>query len=177
MFSFAALLFFAVTGLTLNHPTWTEGQHKVERVRGEVDPLWVKVNDPESVSRLEIVEYLRNTHKIKARLGEFRTDDIECSVSFVGPGYSADAFIDRSSGSYELTIASAGFVGVLNDIHKGRDTGPAWAMVIDISAIIMVAVSLTGFLMIFFISRKKANGLLIASLGAVLFIVLYLLII
>jgi hypothetical protein len=172
MFSFAALLFFAVTGITLNHPAWIEGQQKVERFTGKVDPSWVTISDTAPVARLEIVEYLRNTYMIKARLTDFRTEDTECSVSFNGPGYGADAFIDRSTGSYELTTTYAGNIAILNDIHKGRDTGTAFAKVIDISAILMIVVSLTGFLMIFFLIKKKVNGLLIAFLGLVFFIVL-----
>ncbi len=172
MFSFAALLFFSVTGITLNHPAWINIQPKVERFSGKMDPSWLAPGDSMSVARLEIVEHLRNSHKIKARLTDFRAEDTECSLSFNGPGYAADVFIDRSTGSYELTITSAGYVAILNDIHKGRDTGSGWAIIIDISAILMIVVSLTGFLMIFFLSKKKVNGLLIASLGALAFIVL-----
>lgn len=172
MFSFAALFFFAVTGITLNHPDWLKGEQQVERFSGKVDSTWLSVNDTGAVAKLEIVEYFRNNYKIKARLADFRTEENECSVSFNGPGYGADAFIDRTTGSYELTISSAGYVAVMNDLHKGRDTGSVWAVIIDLSAILMVVVSLTGFLMIFFISKRKVNGLLISVLGAVIFIFL-----
>ena len=60
----------------------------------------------------------------------------------------------------------------MNDLHKGRDTGSAWALVIDISAVLMVLVSLTGFIMIFFITKRKSNGLMIAVLGTILFVIL-----
>ena len=35
-----------------------------------------------------------------------------------------------------------GFVGVINDLHKGRDTGKVWSVVIDVAAILMSLVSL-----------------------------------
>lgn len=131
-------------------------------------------NDTTSVARLEIVEHFRDKHKIKARLTDFRVDDYECSVSFNGPGYTADGFIDRSTGSYDLTVTTAGYIAVLNDLHKGRDTGSKWAVIIDISAILMVLVSLTGFMMIFFITRRKSKGLWVAALGTVTLVLLYL---
>ena len=56
-------------------------------------------------------------------------------VTFKGPGYAADAFIDRESGRYDLTQTYHGFIAVINDLHKGRDTGPAWSVVIDVSAV------------------------------------------
>ena len=52
-------------------------------------------------------------------------------MSFKGPGYAADAFIDRESGHYKLTPIDHGFIAVINDLHKGRDTGPVWSVVID----------------------------------------------
>ena len=52
--------------------------------------------------------------------------DTDCSVALKSPGYAADVFIDRATGRYELTEAKMGFVAVLNDLHKGRDSGAAW---------------------------------------------------
>jgi hypothetical protein len=174
MFSFASLLFFAVTGITLNHTSWIEGQQKVEQIDGQLTAVWVSM-DSTAVDKLEIVEYFRNTYAIKAKLTDILTDELECSVSFKGPGFAADAFIDRVTGKYELTITRSGAIAILNDLHKGRDTGTAWAWLIDISAVLMILVSLTGFLMIFFLKRKMINGLILTALGtAILFILYYL---
>ena len=172
MFGFAALFFFAVTGITLNHPGWMEGNQKAERMTGTIDPAWADKGEITAEARDLIVEQIRNTHNIRARLTDFRIDDFECSVSFSGPGYNADAFIERSTGQYDLTVTSAGFIAVLNDLHKGSDTGTRWATVIDISAIIMIFVSVTGFVMIFCLSKRKLPGLIVAAIGALTFIVL-----
>lgn len=169
MFGFAALFFFAFTGITLNHPEWISGRQKVKRVSGEIDPALIAARDSTTATRDYVVQVIRSSHNIKARLSDFRIDDYECSVSFSGPGYSADGFIERSTGTYELTVVSSGFLGVLNDIHKGSDTGAHWSWIIDISAIVMVIVSLTGFIMIFFISKRKFPGLIVALTGAILF--------
>ncbi len=67
-----------------------------------------------------------------------------------------------------------GLVAVLNDLHKGRDTGKAWARVIDVSAVLMVLVSLTGLLLIFFLAKKRFSGLLVAVAGAILSYLAYL---
>lgn len=172
MFGFAALFFFAVTGITLNHPGWMEGNQKAERMTGTIDPALADKGEITSEARDLIVEQIRNTHNIRAGLTDFRINDFECSVSFSGPGYNADAFIERSTGQYDLTATSAGFIAVLNDLHKGSDTGTQWAMVIDISAIIMIFVSVTGFVMIFCLSKRKLPGLIVAAIGALTFIVL-----
>ena len=49
-----------------------------------------------------------------------------------------------------------GFFAVLNDLHKGRDTGSAWARVIDLSAVLMTLVSLTGAVADLFPAKEAA---------------------
>ena len=168
MISFAVVLFFAVTGLTLNHPDFFAGELKSSNEKGKLDSAWVNNKDTTKIDKLEIVEYLRKTHGIKAALAEFRIDDNQCSLSFKGPGYAADAFIDRTNGTYEVALMRAGVIGVLNDLHKGRDSGSAWSVLIDVSAILMTLVSLTGIILILYIKRKRVSGLVIAAIGLLL---------
>jgi hypothetical protein len=172
MFSFASLLFFAFTGITLNHTSWIEHQQKSEQVAGNLTLAWVHT-DTSRVNELKVVEHFRSNYAIQVPLSDFITDETECSVSFKGPGYSADGIIDRSSGHYELIITKSGAIAIMNDLHKGRDAGTTWALLIDISAVIMILVSLTGFLMIFFLKKKRFNGLILTALGAIVIVLVY----
>lgn len=173
MISFAIIFFFSITGITLNHPDYFAGELKTTQEKGKLDSNWVISKDTNKIAKLEIVEWLRKNHNIKAAVSEFRIDESQCTVSFKGPGYAADAFINRENGSYELTLIRAGIVGIMNDLHKGRDTGSKWSWVIDVSAILMVLVSLTGIILILYIKRKKWSGLLIAMIGTLLLWLLY----
>jgi len=168
MISFAIVFFFSITGITLNHPDYFAGELKTTQEKGKLDSNWVMNKDTNKIAKLEIVEFLRKNHNIKAAVSEFRIDDTQCTISFKGPGYAADAFINRENGAYELTLLRAGIVGIMNDLHKGRDTGSKWQWVIDISAVLLVLVSLTGMILILYIKRKKWSGLFIAIAGAIL---------
>jgi hypothetical protein len=168
MLSFVMLLFFAATGLTLNHAEWFEGQRNMVRYQGTLDAAWMKTPDPNVVAQDKIVAYLRRVHGIKSEVSDFRVDEAQCEVLFKGPGFEADASIDRDTGKYDLTVSRFGFVAVLNDLHKGRDTGGKWSAVIDFSAILMTLVSLTGLTLIFFLNKRRLFGLLIALTGALL---------
>jgi hypothetical protein len=169
MASFAILFFFAVTGLTLNHADWFAKQQRTIQIRGSMDSKFLA----KDVAKLEVVEHLRNTHGIHGAVKDFRVEDADCSVSFKGPGYAADVFIDRATGRYELTETRMGFFAVLNDLHKGRDSGSVWAALIDGSAVLMTLVSLTGLLLIFFLQKKRLSGLLVLAAGAVLCYLVY----
>ena len=174
MVSFAIVFFFSVTGITLNHPDTFAGALKNSQEKGKLNLQWVSSKDTNQINKLNIVEYLRKTHNIKAAVSEFRIDDSQCSVSFKGPGYAADVFINRENGSYDIMFIRAGVVGVLNDLHKGRDTGSRWSWVIDISAGLMVIVSLSGMILMLYIKRKRLSGLILAVLGLILFYLIYL---
>ena len=168
MLSFAILLFFAATGLTLNHADWFEGQRRAVQYQGTLDAAWMNAADPKAVQQEKIVEFLRRTHGVKGAVSDVHVDDEQCEVVFKGPGYEADASIDRKTGKYDLSVSRFGFVAVMNDLHKGRDTGNKWSKVIDFSAVLMTLVSLTGLTLIFFLNKRRMFGLLIAVTGALL---------
>lgn len=167
MISFISLLFFAVTGLTLNHTEWFEDSQVTSAAKGNMKAEWVSPGDSSNVAKLEIVEYLRNQHQISGAVGEFAIDESQCTISFNGPGYTADVFINREDGNYDVSETKTGLWGIMNDLHKGRDTGKGWAWLIDISAILMVIVSLSGLLMLFFLKKKRVAGTLMIVLGGI----------
>jgi uncharacterized protein len=173
MISFAIVFFFAVTGLTLNHAEKFNDQLNSTQEKGKLQLSWVKTPDTLKIAKLEIVEWLRKQHNIRAALSDFRIDDAQIGVSFKGPGYAADAFIDRETGQYDLTKTNAGLVGIINDLHKGRDTGPGWSLFIDVSAIFLTLVSLTGLVLMFFIKRRRFSGYLVAACGLLISYLVY----
>jgi len=174
LLSFTALVFFGVTGITLNHPDWfaADSQRVVEH-EGKLQPEWLKIQSEtdSSVAKLEIVEYLRTTHGFRGAVAEFRVDPQECLVLFKGPGYSADVIIDCQASTYRATETMMGLVAVLNDFHKGRDTGPAWSVLIDLVSLLTVFVSVTGLILILYIRRKRITGIVTTLVGTLIVLV------
>jgi len=169
MVSFVLLFFFAVTGLTLNHQDWFAKQEKTTQYKGAVDKAWLGQN----IDKLNIVEYLRSHYKISGAVSEFRVEDGKCSVSFKGPGYAADAFIDRGTGSFDVTETKMGLAAILNDLHKGRDSGHAWSVLIDVAAVFMTFVSVTGLVLLCFLAKRRFSGFAAAGVGAALCYLIY----
>lgn len=165
MGSFALVLFFSATGLTLNHPEWFAGREKTDQTHGVVDKAMLRQSGGEGADKLGIVEMLRSREHVHGAVSDFRVDDQQVSVSFRAPGYTADAFLDRDSGKYDLTVVRNGFVAVVNDLHKGRDAGKVWSVLIDASAVLLVLVSLTGLVLIWFMHKRRTPGLVIAGLA------------
>lgn len=178
-------MFFAVTGITLNHPAWFGADvETVTTLEGELTQDWLHLspalptgatsstdeNEPDlsrEIDQLAVVEHLRNTHGIRGAVKEFRVDEAECLILFRGPSYSAEAYVSRETGKYTATITALGMIALINDLHKGRDTGLGWSVVIDVTAIVMVVISVTGLVLILYIRRKRRSGLITAVVGTV----------
>jgi len=165
MASLLVVLFFAATGITLNHPEWAFGNTAKNYTYTGTLPAGWKVDD--QMNWLEVAETLRAAHGLRGRVSDTLLEGDEASISFRGPGYSADAFI-QSDGQYTLKVTLQGPVAVLNDLHKGRDTGSAWAWVIDFSGGFLLLVALTGLGLSLYLRKTRRAALLTVLAGAVL---------
>lgn len=174
MLSFASLMFFAFTGITLNHPTWLGGsEQSIQDEQGNLPEDMATRLAQEEVDQLAVAEWLRHTHSLKGRVTEFEVDEYECMLVYKSPGYSADVFIDRQRGTYMLTKTQSSLIAVLNDLHKGRDSGPGWAWLIDVSAVVMMLMSISGFGLLLYLKKRRINGVLTAVCGTIALVVVW----
>ncbi|MDO4246818.1 MAG: PepSY-associated TM helix domain-containing protein [Deinococcus sp.] len=170
MISLLAVLFFALTGITLNHPDWAFGTREVEKqVTGTLPSGWIKNGQ---VDWLTTAETLREQQNLHGRADEPRVDGTEASVTFLAPGYNAAAVIDTATGNYTVDILQQGAVAVMNDLHKGRDAPGSWKWLIDLSGIFLAVVALTGIGILLFLKKTRVQALSVMGLGSVLLLVL-----
>ncbi|MEO8563080.1 MAG: PepSY-associated TM helix domain-containing protein [bacterium] len=168
MVSLLIVLFFAFTGVTLNHPDWLATE-RTDEITGTLPGTW---KTAKGIDWLIVAEHLRAVRGVHGTLADRRDDEREASLTFRAPGYSADALIDVRNGSYRLTTSYQGAVGVINDLHRGRDAGRAWAWLIDASGVFLVLLSLTGLGLLWYLKKVRLNGFLAFVAGGVLVIVL-----
>jgi len=172
MVSFGLIFLFAVTGLTLNHLEWEwVSRESEEFLEGELPAAW---RTGEEVDWLTVVEFLREAHGVRGQLEDYRADDFEAAVAFRGPGYAADAFIDPESGVYDLMVVQAGAIGILNDLHRGHGGGGLLRAAVDISAIVLILLSLTGMGILVFLRKFRVSGIA-AMLGGMVLVALLIL--
>jgi hypothetical protein len=171
MFCLLVILFFALTGITLNHADWAFGNVETKtELMGTLPAGWNKGND--EVNWLQVVEYLRKQHSVRGFIDEPQADGDEASVTFKAPGYAADCFIEQRTGKYELTITAQGIVAVMNDFHRGQNTGTAWSWVIDISGVLLAIISITGLGLLLYLKKIRTVALLTMLAGAAVVLVI-----
>ena len=95
------------------------------------------------------------------------------------PGRGRDGWLafDKASGEVEDERTDRGWISYLNDLHKGRNSGPAWGWFIDVFAIACIVFTLTGLFLLQMHARQRPTtwpwvglGLVVPVLLALLFI-------
>jgi uncharacterized protein len=171
MICLALVLFFAVTGLTLNHPDWTFGADDTKTELHGTLPTDFKT--PAGVDWLRVAEFLRSKHSLRGEVGEHQVNGNEGTITFRGPGYAADGFFQVDTGAYDVNTTAHGLVAVMNDLHKGRDTRRSWNWLIDLSAIFLTVISLTGLVLQLFLKKRRRSTLIGAGVCLFVMVILY----
>lgn len=165
MTSLLLVLFFSITGITLNHPSWTFGQSPVTTTStGFLPEQAVRSGQ---VDFLAVSEYLRSQRNVSGEVTDYSAQNGEASISYRGPGYAADVSIRVAERSFTLTTQKSGVVAMINDLHKGRHTSTLWKWVIDVTAGLLVLMSLTGIVLQLTIRRTRRSALVLIAVGTV----------
>ena len=175
------MLLFAFTGVTLNHAGKIEAKPAVsERMATMPAPLAESLKALPAQGKRVVPEALAawasGALGVDIRGRESELSPSEIYIALPRPGGDAWLSLDRKTGEARYERTDRGWISWLNDLHKGRDTGLLWSIVIDATAILMVFVSITGIVLIVYIRRKRWSGLLTAMAGTIVFAVIVVLV-
>lgn len=169
MIAFVIMLFFGLTGLTLNHPSWTLGGATNHSSYSGTLPSNYKANG--TLDLLAVSEFVRSKYSVTGHVADYNVTGNNGAINYAGPGYTASLTFAVDSGTYTLNVTEDGAVAVMNDLHKGRDTDTSWKWVIDISALFLVFISLSGLLIQLFQRKRRTRALVFAAAGLVVTLV------
>jgi len=170
--SLIGMLLFAITGITLNHAGQIEAEPKVVSRKATLPPelLAVLAKGPEEGKRplpVQLEPFLDEAvgADVAGREGEWSADEVY--VALARPGGDAWVSIDRETGAVEHEKTTRGAISLLNDLHKGRNTGKAWSWFIDIFAAACVIFTVTGLILLQFHARARPLTWPLVGLGLV----------
>lgn len=142
------LVFFSITGITLNHPEWfASSQPKLtEREFALKYPL--PANAPLSSQQVK-----RITDEVEQKLGisldnaesELMDDELYFGIKQAGLNRTVSIDLQTGEGFYEST--DYGVWAWLNDLHKGRNTSQFWGWIIDLSSALFIVFAISGFIL------------------------------
>jgi uncharacterized protein len=170
------MILFSLTGFTLNHANWVGAKPEVtsrtaqlpEILQQQLLELAAEKDGNKEPLPKSATEWLGYELSVQAtdREAEWSVDEIY--VSLPRPGGDAWATLDLASGEVTHEVTDRGWISYLNDLHKGRNTGPAWSLFIDVFAFAALVFASTGLLLLKMHSNHRAATWPMVGLGLVL---------
>lgn len=160
------LLFFSVTGITLNHPEWFR-EHQAQVI--EIEKTLKRVNDLAITNDLIVNEQQRIITRevekafsisLNNKVAELMSGELFYSIKEAGKSTSISVELETGDTFYEQT--HYGWWAVLNDLHKGRNTSNFWGWIIDLSSVLFIIFAITGFILA--MPQKRFHRTLLLSL-------------
>lgn len=172
------MLLFAITGITLNHAGAIMAKPVTVSREGELPAALRPALQAAEAAKGELPAptraWLQAELKVKAPAGPVEWSVGEAYVGMPGPGSDAWVTIDTESGAVAYERTDRGAIAYLNDLHKGRNTGPAWAWFIDIFAAGCVVFCVTGLLLLQLHSKARVSTWPLVGAGLVIPVLLLL---
>lgn len=165
-FAFLALLFFAVTGILLNHP---------DALKVRVPPPAEKTLTltPAEVASLKaapqpapvLVKIVAPRVRLKGRLKDSEAVGDELFVRMQGVRGSSDLRADLAAGTVSVVVEAQHPIAVANALHRGELAASAWRLVIDIAAVVLIALSLVGYVLFLSLRFRLRTALVLTGLS------------
>lgn len=165
------LLFFSVTGITLNHPEWFSDHQasvieKEQTIKGIAKQL-IAQSELTKAQQQKITELVEQAFSISLQsiTPELMSGELFYSIKQAGLSTSIAVDLETGEAFYEQT--QYGWWAVLNDLHKGRNTSNFWGWIIDLSSILFIIFAITGFILA--MPQKRFRRTLLLSVGSTIF--------
>ena len=173
-FAFIVLFFFSLTGLFLNNPDWFESnQDETTQTLTLPTELQTQLLDQEDPSAA-LIQYVREQQQV---IGRYRSSDVldgEVMIRLESPAGMTDIWAMLDTGEVEVTTKASSTVSLINDLHRGKNSGTAWSWFIDISAIVILLLSIAGYILFLSIKTRLVTHLLLTAASlAVLMILIW----
>ncbi len=180
--SLVGMILFAATGITLNHAADIEARPTVTMVERRLPPALLETlaagsEKEQAALPRPLSDWLAAELSVAAggRAAEWSEDEVYLALP--RPGGDAWLSIDRGDGAVKYEHTDRGWISYLNDLHKGRHAGVAWAAFLDLFAGACLVFCITGlFLLTLHAGGRPATwpvvgfGLVAPVLLALLFI-------
>jgi hypothetical protein len=89
------------------------------------------------------------------------------------PGGDAWVSVTRATGEIKAETTDQGVIALLNDLHKGRNTGLAWRLFIDLFAAAAILFTSTGLLLLQFHAKHRKKTWPLVGLGLAAPVILF----
>jgi hypothetical protein len=165
-FAFLALLFFAATGIVLNHPNFFEAgrgparQAVVQLTAAELAGVRAA---PQPGPRLATIVG-RHT-ELRGLFQDAQTQDGTFYVTLQGVRGISDIRANLATGRVEVSVDPQPLLGQLNELHRAETARWPWRVFVDVVGVVLIATSLLGYGLLLMQRFRLRTALVITGLS------------
>jgi hypothetical protein len=149
-------------------------REKEQVIKGKL-PMELLKKQWDEEKKFHIVEKLRSDYSVHGKAQfDYPRDGDPITVVFKAPGgYLATATIQEKDGEVTVAHKTNGTLGLFMDLHRGKDSGKEWSLLIDGVSILFVIVSITGLILWTSLRARAQHGLAVMALGLAMALAIY----
>lgn len=172
--AFVALIFFSLTGIFLNHPEWFagEGAGPIERSLKIPNQSLVEALKQPDIPRV-LAQSLAHLTKLRGAFQAGEIEDNRALIRMSGASGSSDITVNLETGEATIVIERAKLITIINELHRGTNSGRVWRVLIDVVAVLTLVISLIGYIIVFSLKVRLKNALLLTGFSMLLLVGLF----
>ncbi len=164
------IVLFAVTGITLNHARQIEARPVTSNREATAPAAVIAAMQKAETAKGALPDaaqaWLNKAVKVETpKNAPIEWSDGEAYIALPRPGGDGWVTIDTRTGATEAELTSRGWVSYLNDLHKGRNTGPVWSWFLDIFAAGCIVFCITGLILLWMHAHARKTTWWYVGLG------------
>lgn len=165
--AFLVLCFFSITGLLLNHPDWSSGapqpvEHAFKLDAQELERV-LSAEDPETL----LSDIVANKVPVKGAFLNGNKVGNELFIRLQGVRGLTDIRGNLRTGEIKVVVESAPATSLLNELHRGERAGNTWRVFIDAFAILLVVLSIVGYLIFLSLRYRLRTALVLTIVSTI----------
>jgi hypothetical protein len=169
------MLFFAITGVFLNHPDWDQTRSHKQNVSVS-SPQWLTSADNWDNNfqqhGLRLLQWLDAQHDIRATKFSIEWDDYDRLLIMTLDSPAGNTVIEAMIDDAQIHIdqRQLSTLAMLNNVHRAKHTTGLWLYLSDASALAMILFCLSGFWLVVINRLQRKPAIAWFSGGCALFI-------
>jgi hypothetical protein len=170
-FAFLILIFFAATGILLNHPTWSQAKPPIlTQAYITLTPAQIASLKSDANYGAELQKIASARLKLEGRLINAQRDGDDLLIRLQGIRGGSLVTADLATGKTRIDVDRQYALAILDELHRTERAGPVWQAFVDFTGILLIAVALLGYGLFLTLRFRLKTALVLTGLSLALMV-------
>lgn len=173
-FSFLILIFFAATGILLNHPDLSQAKPPVlTQARVVLTPAELATLKSSPAYGPELEKMAAARLRLEGALINAQRDGDEVLIRLQGVRGGSLVTTDLATGKTAIDVDRQYGLAIVDELHRTERAGPVWRLFVDAVGVLLIVLALLGYGLFLSMRFRLRTALLLTGLSLVVMVGLF----